>query len=70
MVVLDTYAMLSGPAWLEAKDMWSRGCQSLVATLIAKGSERSSFTVGTISRPFGTARDPFCGHIRMRAKRE
>ena len=39
--------------------MWEDGCQSFVATLRAKGSERRSLTVGMMPRPFGTAKEPF-----------
>jgi hypothetical protein len=41
--------------------MWSGGCQSFVAILIAKGSERREFTMGAIERPSATAREPFGG---------
>ena len=40
--------------------MWSAGCQSFVAILRAKGKERSLLTVGMMSRPLDTAREPFC----------
>ena len=46
--------------WLDAKEMWLGGCQSLVAILRAKGQERRVLTVGRIARPLGTAREPFC----------
>jgi hypothetical protein len=48
---------------LDAKEIWSVGCQSLVAILMAKGRSRSLFTVGMISRPFATANEPFCAML-------
>lgn len=48
------------PGWLAAKEMWSGGCQSRVATRVARaGRARRALMVGTMSRPPGTAREPF-----------
>jgi hypothetical protein len=46
--------------WLLAKEMWSGGCQSLVAILRWKvGSERRVLIRGMTERPSGTGRAPF-----------
>ena len=45
--------------WLAAKDMWDLGCQSRVASLRVKGSERRVFMAGVMARPSGTASEPF-----------
>jgi hypothetical protein len=58
MVAVDSNGVLFGAAWFEAKEMWSCGCQSLVATLSAKRKVRNSLIVGTMSRPPVTARAP------------
>lgn len=51
--------MLFGGGWFEAKEMWSRGCQSFVAILRVKGRERRVFIVGAMALPSDTAREPF-----------
>ena len=38
--------------------MWSAGCQSFVAILMANGRDRRALTVGIMSRPFVTAKEP------------
>jgi hypothetical protein len=53
--------------WLEAKETWSKGCQSLVAILRAKGREMRWLIVGRMARPLGTAREPFCGDVRSKS---
>jgi hypothetical protein len=46
--------------WLVAKEMWSGGCQSLVAILRWKvGKERRVLIRGMTERPSGTGRAPF-----------
>lgn len=60
MVMVSRKGRLLGGAWFEAKEMWSGGCQSLVAILRVKmGSERRVLMKGTMERPSGTAREPF-----------
>lgn len=54
------------PGWLEENEMWSRGWKSFVAMRIAKpGRDRRLLTVGAMSRPEGTAREPFCRAQRV-----
>lgn len=56
-VVVSMKGFLGG--WLDANEMWSGGCQSLVAILRTKGRVRRVLIVGIMERPFGTAREPF-----------
>jgi hypothetical protein len=58
MVAVDSKGLLLGASWFEAKEMWSCGWKSFVATLSTKGSESNSLMAGTISRPPVTARVP------------
>ena len=51
----------AGDGWLDAKEMWFAGCQSLVQILTAKARVRRWFTAGIMARPLGTAREPDCG---------
>lgn len=58
------------PAWLGAKEMWSGGCQSWVATLRVKaGRARRLLMSGVMDRPSATARAPFCGGVSNRRRR-
>ena len=57
--VLCLKGSLSGPGWLLAKEACEAGCQSRVATLRAKGSERRWLMLEARSRPPSTAREPF-----------
>ena len=60
MVKVDSKGLLFGAEWFEAKEMWSCGWKSLVATFTANGYVRNSLMVGTMSRAPVTARAPFC----------
>jgi hypothetical protein len=62
IVVVSVYGAL--PGWFDAKEMWSTGCQSFVAILVTNGRSRSLLTVGMISRPLVTAKEPFCCYQR------
>jgi hypothetical protein len=66
MVAVDSKGLLFGAEWFEAKEIWSWGWKSLVATLIANGSARRSLIMGTMSRPPSTARAPFCDYQWLR----
>ena len=55
----DSKALLLGGPWDVLKEMWSTGWKSLVAIFRGKCSAKRSLTVGAISRPPGTANDPF-----------
>jgi len=59
MVKVDSKGLLFGGEWFEAKETWSWGWKSFVATLRAKGYVRNSLMVGTMSRPPVTASAPF-----------
>ena len=65
--VLCLKGSLWGPGWLLANDTCEDGCQSRVATLSAKGSERRWLMPVARSRPPSTAREPFYG---VRVSRE
>lgn len=56
----DSKGLLCGGGWLEAKEMWSAGCMSLVATRRAHGRVRRSLITGAMERPSVTAKLPFC----------
>jgi hypothetical protein len=59
MVVVSRYGRLGG-VWLVAKEMWSGGCQSLVAILRGReGRARRVLIRGVMERPAGMAREPF-----------
>lgn len=48
------------PGWLEAKEMWVGGCQSLVPMRRMKvGRARRVLMRGMMVRPWGTGRVPF-----------
>lgn len=51
----------TAPGWFSAKETWFGGWLSRVAILMVKGRDRREFTVGAMSRPWGTAREPFWG---------
>lgn len=55
----DSKGLLFGGGWFEANEMWSRGCQSFVATRSVNGRESSAFMVGAMVRPPSTASEPF-----------
>lgn len=56
----DSKGMLLGGEWFAAKEMWSGGWLSWVATRVVKpGWARSELITGVIERPFSTARAPF-----------
>lgn len=47
------------PGWLEAKEMWDDGCQSLVPMRRVKvGRARRRLIRGMMDRPWGTGRVP------------
>lgn len=49
------------PACEDANDMWSAGCQSLVASLRVKGCARRALMLGIRERPVGMGSVPFWG---------
>lgn len=59
-MITEVKGVLFGGGWFEAKETWSRGCQSFVAILRVKGKERRLLIVGAMSLPSFTAREPFC----------
>ncbi len=61
IVTKDSYGLLSGGSWLEAKEMWSAGWKSFVATFRTNGRESRELIVEPRSLPPATAREPFCG---------
>ena len=64
MVVVERKGCAGG-GWLDAKEMWSGGCQSLVAILRGRvGSARRVLISGVMERPSGTGRVPFCVRVQ------
>ena len=64
MVVVERKGCAGG-GWLDAKEMWSGGCQSLVAILRGRvGSARRVLISGVMERPSGTGRAPFCVEVQ------
>lgn len=59
IVIEEMKGLLCGGGWFEAKEIWSGGCQSFVATLRGKGSVRRVLIIGAMSLPPCTAREPF-----------